>query len=138
MCMIAHISSRRIEQQSTDDCDVALIHPPAVFAARAALAAMPVASEVAGLFVLLADPTRLLLLSALAAGELCVCDLAASTGVNRSTVSHQLRTLRDGRLVRARREGRVVYYCLDDDHVRELLAMGVAHAAESAVGTEAR
>jgi ArsR family transcriptional regulator len=99
---------------------------------------MPVASEVAGLFVLLADPTRLLLLSALAAGELCVCDLAASTGVNRSTVSHQLRTLRDGRLVRARREGRVVYYCLDDDHVRELLAMGVAHAAESAVGTEAR
>lgn len=97
---------------------------------------MPATPEVAGLFALLADPTRLRLLSALTAGELCVCDLAASTGVNRSTVSHQLRTLRDGRLVRARRDGRVVYYRLDDDHVRELLAMGIAHAAESAVGTE--
>lgn len=130
------MSSHRIEQQSTDDGDVAFIHPPAVFTARVALVAMPATSEVAGLFALLADPTRLRLLSALTAGELCVCDLAASTGVNRSTVSHQLRTLRDGRIVRARRDGRVVYYRLDDDQVRELLAMGIAHAAESAVGTE--
>jgi ArsR family transcriptional regulator, lead/cadmium/zinc/bismuth-responsive transcriptional repressor len=77
------------------------------------------------------------LLAALAAGELCVCDLAAATGINRTTVSHQLRTLREGRLVRSRREGRVIFYALDDDHVRDLLAMGIAHAGENAAGSSA-
>lgn len=118
-----------------DDCDVAAIHPPAVFAARAALAALPPPAEVAALFALLADPTRLRIVAALAAGELCVCDLAAATGLNRTRVSHQLRTLREGRLVRSRREGRVIFYALDDVHVHELLAMGIAHAGE---GLESR
>jgi DNA-binding transcriptional ArsR family regulator len=126
------MSSIRSSEPTLDDCEDACLHPPAVFAARAALAAMPPVPDVAGLFALLADSTRLRLLAALAAGELCVCDLAIATGVNRSTVSHQLRTLREGRLVRARREGRVVFYALDDEHVRELLAMGRAHAAETA------
>ena len=134
--MMAHMSATAAFQVPTtdlDDCAVALIHPPAVFAARAALATMPPAAEVAGLFALLADPTRLRLVSALTSGELCVCDLAAATGINRTTVSHQLRTLRDGRLVRSRREGRVIFYALDDDHVRDLLAMGLAHAGEQAI-----
>jgi ArsR family transcriptional regulator, lead/cadmium/zinc/bismuth-responsive transcriptional repressor len=68
---------------------------------------------------------------------LCVCDLAAATGINRTTVSHQLRSLREGRLVRSRREGRVIFYALDDDHVRDLMAMGIAHAGEWA-GSEQR
>jgi ArsR family transcriptional regulator, lead/cadmium/zinc/bismuth-responsive transcriptional repressor len=138
MCMMMHMSSTAFETSSPlDDCEVTVLHPPAVFAARGALAAMPPAPDVAGLFALLADPTRLRLLAALASGELCVCDLAAATGVNRSTVSHQLRTLREGRLVRSRREGRVVFYTLDDDHVRDLLAMGIAHAGEVAPGDDA-
>ncbi len=130
---MAHMlgATRRIEP-NRDDCEVVLIHPPAVFAARAALAAMPPPPDVSALFALLADPTRLRMLAALAAGELCVCDLAAATGINRTRVSHQLRILREGRLVRARREGRVIFYVLDDDHVRELLAMGIAHAGERA------
>ena len=129
--MMVHMSpSARGDELPQDDCDVAGIHPPAVFAARAALATLPPATEVAGLFALLADPTRLRLLAALASGELCVCDLAVVTGINRTTVSHQLRTLREGRIVRSRREGRVVFYALDDDHVRDLLAMGIAHAGE--------
>ena len=131
MCTMMHISTTaRTLEATTADCDVALIHPPAVFAARRALGAMPPAPEVAALFALLADPTRLRLLAALSSGELCVCDLAAATGINRTTVSHQLRTLREGWLVRSRREGRVIFYALDDDHVRELLAMGIAHAGE--------
>ena len=138
MCTMAHMSAVQSSaaQLQVDDCEVALIHPPAVFAARAALGAMPPVPDVAGLFALLADPTRLRLLAALATGELCVCDLAAATGVNRTTVSHQLRTLREGRLVRSRREGRVIFYSLDDDHVHDLMAMGVAHAGEIAAGTE--
>ena len=133
MCMEMHMSSAALSSPlSLDDCEVSLIHPPAVFAARGALAVLPPAADVAGLFALLADPTRLRMLAALASGELCVCDLAAATGINRSTVSHQLRTLREGRLVRSRREGRVIFYALDDDHVRDLLAMGIAHAGEPA------
>jgi ArsR family transcriptional regulator len=139
MCVKAHMSAIiDVQAPNPDDCEVALIHPPAVFAARAALGALPPVSEVAGLFALLADPTRLRLLAALAAGELCVCDLAAATGINRTTVSHQLRTLRLGKIVRSRREGRVIFYALDDDHVRELLAMGIAHAAEIAAGSALR
>jgi ArsR family transcriptional regulator len=131
--MKAHMSAANTSPDANlDDCEVALIHPPAVFAARAALSAMSPAADVAALFALLADPTRLRLVAALASGELCVCDLAAATGINRTTVSHQLRTLREGRIVRARREGRVIFYALDDDHVRELLAMGIAHAGERA------
>src|SRR5215210_3203923 len=138
--MMAHMSAVQASTSQlpvhVDDCEVALIHPPAVFAARAALGVMPPVPDVAGLFALLADPTRLRLLAALASGELCVCNLTAATGINRTTVSHQLRTLREGRLVRSRREGRVIFYSLDDDHVRELMAMGVAHAGEIAAGTE--
>lgn len=118
------------ESRDIEDCQSPAIHPPAVFAARAALAKSPEPACVARLFSLLADPTRVRLLNALIPGELCVCDLAVVTGINRSTVSHQLRTLREGRVVRSRREGRVIFYALDDDHVRELLAMGIAHAGE--------
>jgi DNA-binding transcriptional ArsR family regulator len=134
-CMSAHMTTNvqpRVVQ--IDDCEDACIHPPAVFAARAALAALPPAAEVTSLFALLADPTRLRILAALAAGELCVCDLAIATGINRTTVSHQLRTLREGRLVRSRREGRVIFYALDDDHVRDLLAIGCVHAGERPAG----
>jgi DNA-binding transcriptional ArsR family regulator len=132
MCMLMHISTAAQNVEPTlDGCEVTCIHPPAVFAARDALGAMPPAADVAELFTLLADPTRLRLLAALASGELCVCDLAVATGINRTTVSHQLRTLREGRIVRSRREGRVVFYALDDDHVRDLLAMGIAHAGEA-------
>jgi ArsR family transcriptional regulator len=133
---MAHMSAIRAVDPALDDCDEVLVHPPAVFAARGALAVMPEPPRVTGLFALLADPTRLRLLAALATGELCVCDLAAATGINRTTVSHQLRTLREGRLVRSRRAGRVVYYALDDDHVRDLLAMGIAHASETSSGEE--
>ena len=108
------------------------MHPTAVSSAWAGLAAMPPGPAVAGLFGLLADPTRLRLLAALAAGEPCVCDLAIATGVNRSTVSHQPRTPREGRQVRARCEGRGVSYAPDDEPVRDLLAMGGAYAAEAA------
>ena len=137
---MAHLSAMQAStsQPPGDDCDVALIHPPAVFAARAALGVMPPVPDVAGLFALLADPTRLRLLASLATGALCVCDLAAATGINRTTVSHQLRTLRDGKLVRSRREGRVIFYSLDDDHVRDLMAMGIAHAGEIVAGPEER
>lgn len=134
MCAMAHISMVAPANSTVDDCEIAAIHPPAVFAARAALATLPPPADVSALFALLADPTRLRLVAALSAGELCVCDLAAATGINRTRVSHQLRILREGRLVRSRRDGRVIFYSLDDDHVHDLLAMGIAHAQEGLKG----
>lgn len=81
------------------------------------------------MFGLLADPGRLRLLLALLPGEMCVCDLATTSGQSASSVSHALRLLRAARVVRVRRAGRRAFYRLDDDHVRAVLALALAHQA---------
>lgn len=81
-------------------------------------------------FAVLADPTRLRLISLLAGSEFCVCDLAGRLGVSESAVSHQLRALRAARLVKYRKEGRQVYYRLHDHHVLELYTTVREHLAE--------
>jgi DNA-binding transcriptional ArsR family regulator len=80
-------------------------------------------------FKALSDPTRIRMVSLLADAELCVGDLAAALKMSQSAVSHQLRTLRDMRLVRWRREGRQIFYTLDDDHVADLFRRGLEHVA---------
>lgn len=117
----------------SDDCDC--LHPDAVRQAKHALGDASSAAEAARIFAVLSDPTRMRVLIALSGSELCVTDLAAATGVNRTTISHQLRVLRGHRLVRRRRDGKVVYYALDDDHVMALLNMATAHVAEANVGS---
>ena len=77
-----------------------------------------------------ADPTRLRIVLALREFEMCVCDIAATLGMTESAVSHQLRRLREQGLVRARRQGQIIYYALDDDHVAELLDTALAHVRE--------
>ncbi len=111
-----------------DDCDC--LHPEAVTEARRVLGDAPHTDEIALLFGILGDPTRVRVLTALSGGELCVTDLAAATTMNRTTISHQLRVLRAHRLVRRRREGKVMYYALDDDHVVALLKMATEHVTE--------
>jgi DNA-binding transcriptional ArsR family regulator len=129
MCIIMHMNESP-QTQLIDDCETTTLHPRQVMAARVRLADAPPAEDVARLFSILADTTRARLLTALTSGELCVCDLAAATGVNRTTVSHQLKVLRENRVVRRRREGKVIYYALDDEHVASLLTMGAAHVGE--------
>ena len=85
-------------------------------------------ADTAEIFGLLADPNRLRLLIALLGGELCVSDLAAATGQSESAVSHALRLLRAHRVVAARRAGRLAYYRLEDEHVRLLLDLALAHS----------
>jgi ArsR family transcriptional regulator len=85
-------------------------------------------------FKVLGDTTRVRMLDALSrAAELCVCDLAALLGLSESAVSHQLRLLRGMRLVRPRRDGRLVYYALDDQHIVGLFAQGLEHVEERAL-----
>lgn len=83
-------------------------------------------------FKVLGDPTRVRIAWALSREELCVCDLAALLGMSQSAVSHSLRALRDLRLVRHRKEGRIAYYALDDEHIASLLHQGLQHVEEAA------
>lgn len=117
-----------------DTCDVPCLHPEVVAVTRAALLPHEEAQDLAAIFSVLADPSRVRLLAALAERELCVCDLANVLGLRQSTVSHQLRLLRALRVVRFRKEGRVAYYALDDDHVTGLLMQGLEHIREASAG----
>jgi ArsR family transcriptional regulator len=85
------------------------------------------AARIAEFFSALSDPTRVRIVSALSSGELCVGDLSAALGMSSSAISHQLRLLRQLRLVRRRREGQLVYYGLDDEHVVALFEQGTQH-----------
>lgn len=76
------------------------------------------------------DPTRLKILQALSISEMCVCDLAALLTMNQSAISHQLKVLRQSRLIKYRKEGKVVYYSLDDDHIHQIFNQGLAHINE--------
>ncbi|MFR2886298.1 MAG: ArsR/SmtB family transcription factor [Merdibacter sp.] len=82
------------------------------------------------LFSVFADTTRIRIMYALYADELCVGDIASILGLSQSAISHQLRILKDARLVASRREGKTVFYALDDDHVRAILATGMEHVEE--------
>ena len=86
--------------------------------------------ELADLFRVFGDSTRIKILYVLFESEMCVCDIAQLLGMTQSAISHQLRVLKDTKLVRFRRDGKTVYYALDDDHVRSILSMGMDHIEE--------
>ncbi len=117
-----------------DACTTDEVHLDNVRRARSALPDDATAADLAALFGALGDPTRIRLLTVLVDGALCVCDLVAALGMTQSAVSHQLRHLRALGVVRARREGKNVWYTLDDDHVRDLLALGMVHVGHRGAG----
>lgn len=86
-----------------------------------------ITNRLAETFKVLGDPTRLKILLAVSLDELCVCDIASLLGTTKSAVSHQLRLLRSLRVVKYRKDGRIVYYSLDDSHVGNLLSEGLDH-----------
>jgi len=113
-----------------DRCEVECVEPERVAEVLARLPAPRVFQDLAETFRVLADPGRVRLIAALLeADELCVCDLAAVTGLSQTACSHNLRLLRSRRLVRYRKQGRNVYYALDDAHIRLLLDVALQHVA---------
>ena len=86
--------------------------------------------DLAELFKVFGDSTRIKILYALFEAELCVCDIAQLLGLTQSAVSHQLRVLKSSRLVKPRKEGKTVFYSLADDHVRKIIAQGIEHVEE--------
>lgn len=111
-------------------CDLVQIDLARVRKIRSALIAPDAVQGLAETFSALGDPTRVRILDALSHGELCVCDLAAVLGLSQSAVSHQLRLLRGIRLVKPRREGRIVFYSLDDQHIISIFKQTLQHVQE--------
>jgi len=124
-----------------DRCEIACVEPERVAAVLERLPEPRVFQDLSEVFRVLSDPGRVRLISALLeAGELCVCDLAAVTGISQTACSHNLRLLRSSRLVRYRKQGRNVYYSLDDAHIRLLIDVALQHVghAEKAGQSDAR
>lgn len=120
--------AKEAEVVGIDQCAVRAVDAGRVSATQAALISHREAAQLAELFRLLGDPTRTRILYALLeAGELCVCDVAATVGASETAVSHALRLLRTAGVVRKRRDGRMIYYRLDDAHVRMLLDLSREH-----------
>lgn len=114
-------------------CGMRMVDPGKVAVVRSTIPEQADLDELAEVFALLGEPGRLrLLASLLEAGELCVCDLAAATGLSESAVSHALRLLRAHRVVSVSRRGRMAYYRLADGHVRMLLDLGLTHTRHAA------
>jgi ArsR family transcriptional regulator len=86
--------------------------------------------KLSDLFKLFGDSTRLGILWALSESEMCVCDLCALLKMKQPAVSHQLKNLKQSRIVKARRDGKIIYYSLEDEHIRELLNLGMEHTKE--------
>jgi ArsR family transcriptional regulator len=114
-----------------DVCGVQCIHQELLEAVEPKMPGPGALGDLANLFRLFGDSTKLSILWALGESEMCVCDLCALLKMKQPAVSHQLKNLRLARLVKSRREGKIVYYCLDDEHVRDLLRQGMAHVRET-------
>jgi len=113
-----------------DSCNTVMIHEDVV---REVIKSLPTDEklyELAELFKVFGDGTRIKIICALFKSEMCVCDLAALLAMSQSAISHQLRVLKNARLVTFRREGKVVYYSLDDDHVKDIFDKGLVHITE--------
>jgi ArsR family transcriptional regulator len=116
-----------IRSPASDRCAETIIDEDKVRQAGQVLLDGLVATRLADTFKALADPTRVRIISVLLHTELCVCDLAATLGMTQSAISHQLSLMRGMRLVKSRKDGRMVYYTLDDEHIRDLFRQGLEH-----------
>lgn len=115
---------------SKDTCEINVINRDKVELAQKSMPDSTTLAETAEVFSLLGDLSRIRIVQALSATELCVCDLAAILETSSSAVSHQLRLLRTKGIVRFRREGKIAYYSLADEHVYQLLSQMIEHIQE--------
>jgi len=118
------------KEKRQDNCDCTAIHSQMVDMVAARLPKDNELMGLSGLFKVLGDGTRIKIISALQEAEMCVCDIAVLLGMTKSAISHQLRILRQTKLVKSRRDGKHVYYSLDDGHVSSILTQGLEHIKE--------
>lgn len=119
-----------MERGAPPFCEEENVHPDVVEQVREKLPPDELLYDLAELFKMFGDSTRVKILYALLESELCVCDLAKLMDVSQSAVSHQLRVLKSGKLVKCRREGKTMFYSLADEHVVRILSQGMEHVEE--------
>jgi DNA-binding transcriptional ArsR family regulator len=124
------MSQKKIKVMEHEVCQVRMVHQDRVDKARSEALERKELVALSRFFKTLGDPTRLAIAMALQTGEMCVCDLAAFTGISESAVSHQLRHMKDLSLVKNRRDAQTLYYSLDDSHIAELIQTGLDHIRE--------
>ena len=117
-------------ERPIEACSFLCVHEDVVARVQQSLPEMPQLLRLSELFKVFGDGTRVRILYVLLEAEVCVCDLAALLGMTQSAVSHQLRILKQARLIKARRDGKTVFYSLADDHVATLLRQGMEHICE--------
>lgn len=113
-----------------DSCSCTIIHDDVVNKVKALMPEEEKLYDLAELFKVFGDTTRIKILCSLFESEMCVCDIAALLGMNQSAISHQLRVLKQARLVKFRKDGKVVYYSLDDEHIKQIFDQGLNHINE--------
>jgi ArsR family transcriptional regulator len=123
-----------VEHESTENqidlCGINCIHPETIRSVDRRMPAAQALDDLAEFFKIFADASRIKILWALSCAELCVCDLCALLDIKQSALSHQLRGLKQARIVKSRRDGKVVYYSLQDEHIRKVLSVGMEHIDE--------
>lgn len=115
---------------SNEFCDCNVIHMESVEHAREHMPEDDIIYDLSDLFKIFGDSTRLKILCALSSNEMCVCDIANLINMTKSSVSHQLRVLKQSRLVKYRKEGKSTYYSLADSHVTHIIDQGIEHISE--------
>lgn len=114
-----------------EDCEDEIVHINSINNAKEKMLSDDVIFEVSNLYKVFSDETRLKILDALLCSELCVCDISEILGMTHSSISHQLKILRDMNLVKTRKVGKSVYYSLIDEHIEKIIKIGVEHVNES-------
>ncbi len=123
-------NENKAQKINDERCDCNIIHEDLIEKVRSVLPNPENLSLLADFFKVFGDPTRIKILSSLAESEMCVCDIAYLLNMTQSAISHQLRVLKQARLVKNRKEGKVVYYSLDDNHVKQIIDQGLVHIGE--------
>ena len=118
------------DRYNVECCDFLHAHEDVVETVRQKLPGEDTLYDLTELFRIFGDSTRIRILYVLFEAEMCVCDIAALLGMTQSAISHQLRALKNARLVKARREGKTVFYALADDHVKTIIDQGLEHVSE--------
>lgn len=118
------------EKNEIERCDCTVIHEEIIRMVKDRMPEEEKLYDLAELFKVFGDSTRIKILWALAESDMCVCDIAALLNMTQSAISHQLRILKQARLVKFRKDGKIVYYSLDDSHVKQIFEQGLVHINE--------
>jgi DNA-binding transcriptional ArsR family regulator len=118
------------EHENPSKCEISIIHEDIIDNVRRKMPEEEELYDLAELFKVFGDSTRIKIIWALFESDMCVCDIAALLNMTQSAISHQLRVLKNSRLVRYKKAGKVVYYSLNDEHIKKICELGMEHMME--------